>query len=152
MKISKKSSLYFLCRMGWMSPSRWNVNTNLCAVFWHSMWGLVMTAALIAAASAFGYVLLLQPIVSVIGFIATGLWAPSEFAIIGLLVDSIIAAVAAIGFAVIKWDEKRREDPLFYEKQAERDRQRRENPGFIRTAYRSWKEKTCVLITFEDKA
>lgn len=151
MKISKNSSLYFLCKMGWMPPSRWEINTNLCEVFWHSLWGLVMTMMLTLCAAGVGIIVLVEPTTTLIGYFNTGVWVPNDLAIGGMIIDSAIIIAGAIFLGVDALQKHRRKDPLYYEKQEERERKRRENPGLIRSAYRSWKEKTCVLITFENK-
>lgn len=151
MKISQNSSLYKLARLGWMSE-RSTRNTNLCAVFWCSLWGFAISIGMAVGIAGIVFVLLEAPIISLIGFLTTSIWAPDGLTVVGMMFDSIVIGGGLIAWVVCNWDEKRRAAPDFYQKQAEKQRQREENPGLLRTAYRSWKDKTCVMIQFEDAA
>lgn len=153
MKISQNSSLYKLARLGWMSE-RNTRSTNLCAVFWCSLWGLCIAIGMTVGLSFATYVLLEGPIISIIGFLVTGIWSPDDLVSIGMIIDSVILSLVAIGGIVIGWEKywdwKKENQPEYFVQREEKRRHREENPGLLRAAYRGWKEKTCVMIQFED--
>ncbi len=104
--------------------------TDLCSVFWHFVWGvlrapvLTITFGLIGA--GIGFMLVMLPIIGLIAFFVEGV-AIQEFAWVGLAVWSGLGLL----FAVAGFKEAEVAAPV-----------RR----LARAGYRSWKDKTCVLI------
>lgn len=146
--LNKKSWHFWLAtRFGVMD--KYEKDTNFCRYFWSTVLGgfvFSMLTAVVGVATYFvGWI-----VYSWYQFFATG-FTMNE----GVKVTLIIGALAAIAYALkllFAFLEKRRraKREAYYaiERAKEEGTYVEPEPGFLKQAYRSWKEKTCYKVAF----
>lgn len=127
---------YRLAKYGRLNAD-WDGRTDLCRYFWALLRGVLFAPALVAIGVFFGS-FLTAPVVALVvvvlhgPFELEGLWA--AFAIVGSAIW-FVGAAGAVSVGVRVWMESRTPASRL--------------PGLIKTAYRGWREKTCVLVEIE---
>lgn len=114
-------------------------NTDICTYSRHVMGGLLLLT-LAAAGIAFAGFIASHILLGVWFSIMLGTWFFSDWAI-GAMIVIGVCSVAFGGAALIAWNRDRRMSTEY----------RNRPDGFVKHAYKSWKEKYCVQINFKDE-
>lgn len=135
LSLKRQSWLLKVARYGGLDDDR--CRTDLCSLFWGVVWGAIRApfwvALLAPIGSVFGAVLLLYPVIGIIAYFSEGL-TPEGWALVGLILWSVaLVASAFILFMITKPGEVV-SDAVATSK------------NFVRAGYRSWKDRTCVLV------
>lgn len=140
-----KNSWHFLLatKMGHYRPydreSGYGDNADICTYSRHVMGGLLLLT-LAAAAIAFAGFIVSHILLGIWFSIMLGTWFFSDWAVGAMIVLGIGAFVIGMKVA-IDWQYERRMSSEY----------RNRPDGFVKHAYKSWKEKYCVQIEFKDE-
>jgi hypothetical protein len=111
--------------------------TDLCRYFWALVRGVLKAPLLVSAGVVAGFVLVVGPLMALVVWAISGQLVPDDIAAVGFGAWLI----AAIMTSFLCVDELRRR---------QRYAQQTNPPGLLKSAYRGWKEKTCVLVELAD--
>jgi hypothetical protein len=109
--------------------------TDLCRYFWAIVRGILRAPSLILLGVAVGWMFVVAPVMAIVVWALHGRFVPDDSAILGFGVWLILALIVA----KIAFDEWRDKLP-----------RQQHQPSLVKTAYRGWKEKTCVLVEVKD--
>lgn len=133
MKLRKHSLVWKMARIGGMP--RWTERTDICELFWRLFGVALIGTFLIFVLGMIAFVLIVVPLLHVFNL----LWDMNllRMAGAGWIVIGCFALAGLIVWGLrtlINWRMRRKHD------------EEPRPPGFIRTAYRAWKDKTCVFV------
>jgi uncharacterized integral membrane protein len=133
--IDANSWHYKLALYGHLTADPYSGRLDLCRYFWALLRGALKAPAIVAAVVLAAMTLVVHPLAALVTFVKWGHFDPPLIGIIGI----VIAGYAIFFFVVLYVARVLRE-------RRERRDYRSSEPGLIKTAYRGWKEKTCVLV------
>jgi hypothetical protein len=150
--LSASSTLLFFARYGglqpgiaWSSRDKCFERTDLCSLFWCTLWGLLRApfwVCLFGAAGAFVVGLMVgYPFIAILAWLMEGL-AFEEGATFVLAWWSVFIPSMVVLWAHVTGRLNR---PTY----AVRDTASTA-ADFIRAGYRSWKDKTCILVDLKE--
>lgn len=136
------------------SSNHYDIPENFCNYFWRVIFGSFLTLLLLGIFSLFTFLTVIAPILYLVVCLQYGtFWPPAEV-VVGIVLDIIIMIGVAhfyITENILPEYKKKRaakrlklmEDGIYPESTPK-------EPGFIVTAWRTFKDKTCFKIEFED--
>jgi hypothetical protein len=127
LEISRDSWHYRLALFGLLNAER--TETDLCRYFWALVRGVLRAPFLALVGAGFAYVMLVVPALCFVVWLQTGYLVTTDQLFVGLTFWAVIAFFCA----------------AFYTQERAHARQYRP-PGLVKSAYRGWKDKTCVLV------
>lgn len=135
----KKDSWHYHVATGYSSLREWETeNTDICSYTRYVLKGMFFIALIIIAAS-----IILAPIVHLLVGIVVGLAYGavmlSPFSMIGLLIIAI-SVIIGILIGSLLWYEDRNKYKVKVKKP----------DGYVKLAYKSWKEQYCARVEFKD--
>ncbi len=149
LKFNKKSWHYQLVRA---VKDEWHISDNFCGYFWDVIISGSILLLMLAMITMCLFILVVAPLL----YLAVGLQyqffeLPKEVAV-GLVFDVGLLLIY-VWFLVSDWLADRRElkRQKFYDEYVKNNYKKVEKkPSFVITAWRTFKDKTCFRIEFED--
>lgn len=133
--VSKKSWILRIARYGGLLDTDM---TDLCSVFWRFVWGMIRapfwTTTIGSVGALFAYILFLDPIITFLVWMNTGVWLNP---VIGIAQAVLWMFIFFLGH-IFWFEKKEKESPVVRAVSSTVD--------VARAAYRGWKDKTCVLV------
>jgi VIT1/CCC1 family predicted Fe2+/Mn2+ transporter len=120
--INANSWHYRLARYGLLDENWYQ--TDLCQYFWAMVRGVLRAPLLVVAGVFLGYFMVVLPVIAGIVWLFFGSFL-GDFLVISFVLWGLAVAIVGIAGA---------------------EHLRYSEPGIIRSTYRGWKEKTCVLV------
>ena len=149
LKFNKNSWHYQLVRV---VKDEWHISDNFCGYFWDVIISGSILLLMLAMITMCLFILVVAPLL----YLAVGLqyqfFEPSKEVAVGLVLDVGLLLIY-VWFLVSDWLADRRElkRQKFYDEYVKNNYKKVEKkPSFVITAWRTFKDKTCFRIEFED--
>ncbi len=149
LKFNKNSWHYQLVRA---VKDEWHISDNFCGYFWDVIISGSILLLMLAMTAMCLFVLVVAPLL----YLAVGLqyqfFEPPKEVAVGLVFDVGLLLIY-VWFLVSDWLADRRElkRQKFYDEYVKNNYKKVEKkPSFVITAWRTFKDKTCFRIEFED--
>ena len=149
LKFNKNSWHYQLVRA---VKDEWHISDNFCGYFWDVIISGSILLLMLAMITMCLFVLVVAPLL----YLAVGLqyqfFEPPPEVAVGLVLDVGLLLIY-VWFLVSDWLADRRElkRQKFYDEYVKNNYKKVEKkPSFVITAWRTFKDKTCFRIEFED--
>jgi hypothetical protein len=130
--------------IAWSSRDKCFERTDLCSLFWCTLWGLLRApfwVCLFGAAGAFVVGLMVgYPFIALLAWLVHGVAIPPDAA--ALIVVLTFEGTAAVIF-VLTWAWRAKPGYTVRDTASTA-------ADFIRAGYRSWRNKTCILVDLKE--
>ncbi len=149
LKFNTKSWHYRLVRF---IKNEWEISDNFCGYFWDVVMSGIVLLLMLAMVIFCLFVLVVAPLLYFVVGLQYQFFEPTNEVVIGLFFDAVLLVICVICL-FSDWLADRRE----LKRQKQLDEYVKNNyrtvekkPSFVMTAWRTFKDKTCFRIEFED--
>jgi ABC-type multidrug transport system permease subunit len=137
---NKNSWHYLIASMVGYAPYEYGNGheRNICTYSKYVVGGIIVLLVMGAGIAGFGF-LFFQVFFGIVFSLIYGMWLMSATGEAALILTGFFGSIALLGLA---W--------LAHKRRLERDRFHIRPDGFVKNAYKSWKEKFCLKIEFTE--